>query len=151
MTHQRNKMSNNPAALIIGFIVLFVFGYLLFTMVKGVYKLLSFIFPALLIATLILDRKVLFNYFNWIVRTFKKDSGKGALYAVLSIVGFPFVTAFLFFKALMNWQVKKANGGHTPGQFSEFEELDTQELPHDVELPQLDDKEENNDYEDLVK
>ncbi len=95
---------NNP---IVGFILLVGFLVLAFYFIQGMFLLLKWITPVLLIATLIINRQVLINYGKWIYNLLRTNVLVGLLYTVLTIVGFPFVAGFLFLKAIGGNYIKK--------------------------------------------
>jgi hypothetical protein len=129
-------MERKTINLIVGILVLTGLIMALFWIFKSIATLLTWIAPILLILTLIIDRKVIFNYGKMLVSRLKNDFLMGLVLTILTVIGFPFVTAFLFFKAMLNRKVRKMTeqadnyGGDYVG-YQEIEE-DTLELP---ELP----------------
>ncbi len=91
----------------------------------------------LLIPTAIIDHKVITGYFKWLGRLTKKNTGAGLAGIVLSALGYPFVTLFLFGKALFKRkikQVEKEVQKQKDGEFVDYEEL-PEESP--LELPEI--------------
>jgi 4-amino-4-deoxy-L-arabinose transferase-like glycosyltransferase len=91
----------------------------------------------LLIPTAIIDHKVITGYFKWLMRLARKNIGTGLAAIVLSAIGYPFVTLFLFGKALFKRkikQVEKEVKKQKEGEFVEYEEL-PEEAP--LELPEI--------------
>lgn len=138
-------------------LVLFGIYYLL----KGAFYVLGFIAPALLIATLIIDHKVVTGYIKNIFTTLKKNPLLGIGMIILTVVASPIVAGYLFAKAWMKRSLKKFMGG-VPGQnplddkkFTEYEEVTEVEeedfliLP-DVETPKHV-KKDDNQYNDLFE
>jgi hypothetical protein len=122
-----------------GLIVLIGLLILLFFIARGIFTLLSYVAPVLLIATAIIDHKVIIGYVHWLVGLLKRNIliGLGAI--VLSVIGFPVVSALLLGRALINRKVKdydrRAQSIHE-GELVDYEELDTHppvDLPREEE------------------
>jgi uncharacterized membrane protein YkvI len=119
-----------------GLIVLIVLLVLLFFIARGIFKLLSFVAPILLIAAAIIDHTVIVGSVHWLVKLLKRNVliGLGAI--VLSIVGFPVVSAFLLGRALMNRKVKSMERQARVARDGEL--IDYEELEPPVEMPRDD-------------
>ena len=152
---ERRNVNINPLSSIFGVltIVLVVVG--LFYIIGGIGSLLSMIAPVLIIATAIIDYKVLLNYGKWVINLLKKDVLIGIGGILLTVFGFPFVVTFLFVKALLYRKVKKMNKEFeksSSGEFLEYEEVEDN-APSPLELPTIEidekPKEKSNDYEQL--
>lgn len=119
------------------FLVLFFLG--LFFIARGIFYLLSWLAPIFLIATLIIDYKVVTNYLQWVISLFRSNVLFAIGMVLLTIFGFPIVSAYLFGKAILKRKIKKAKEEYemqTEGQFVDYEEVESQ--PHEpVELPKL--------------
>ena len=90
----------------------------------------------MIVAALIIDHKVVLGYVKWVIGLLRENLLLGIGATVLSIVGFPVLSAFLLGKALLKKQVKKAQEeAEAPhkGEYIEFEELDSEPL----ELPPI--------------
>jgi hypothetical protein len=117
--------------LVVAFVALFFIARMIFT-------ILSYLAPVLLIATLIIDHKVFINYVKWLVDLTRRNVLVGVGAIVLSVIGFPIVSAFLLIRALANRRlrdVEKQERIHREGELVEYEELEP-EKPGRVELPQ---------------
>ncbi len=88
---------NNP---ILGLLLLLAFLFIAFYFIQGLFYLLKWVTPFLLIATLIIKRQVLIDYAKWLYSSFKSNLLTGLMYLLLTVVGFPFVTVYLFLKAI---------------------------------------------------
>jgi len=124
---QSNK-SDNPWSTIIGVavIVLFILG--LFWALRMAFTLLYYLSPVLLIAALIIDYKVVLDYFKWLRDTFRRNAISGVIIGILSVVGFPVLSAYFLTRALLKKQVKKAKAEYErkrDGDLVEYEELQT--------------------------
>ena len=155
--YRYSNNNNNPlggiASLIIG--VFIIIG--LFWFVQFLFKILWAIFPFLLIATAILDYKVILNYGKWVYGLFRRNWIAGGLIGLLSVVGAPLVTLLLLGRALFNRRVKQVEKEieqRQQGEYTDYEEVDSEVL----DLPELETRKEtrrppttsdDNDYEQL--
>lgn len=146
--------SNNPLGGIGALIVLILFFVALYFIAKGLFTILSWVAPVLLILTLIIDYKVIIDYGKWIGKLFKNNILTGILAVLLTVIGFPIAAGFLFSRALVRRKLR--NLGHDPDaasspEYAEFEEVveeeDFLELPPIEKPPQ----ETNGDYDELFK
>jgi hypothetical protein len=136
-------------------LALVLFG--IYFLIKGAYFVLGIIAPVLLIATLIMDHKVVTNYLKFLFETIKKNPVMGLVFTLLTVLGAPFVAGYLFAKAWMKRSLKKYMV-EQPGQekYSEYEEVkeivvedeDFLILP-EIEKAPKEVKKDTNDYEDL--
>lgn len=143
-------------SMLIGIVVL----YLLFTLARFVFELLYYVSPLLLIATLIIDHKVVVNYGKWVWNMMGRNVLYGVGLVLLTIVAFPVVSLFLFGKALFKRKVKSMQQQfetRTQGEFVEYEEVDPEPKVR-IELPPPPVKERaerrrtsGNEYEDLFE
>lgn len=131
--------------------------FVLFYAVKGLFTILSFVAPVLLIATLIIDRKVIFDYVKFIGKLLKENTLVGILGVILTILGWHVVSGFLFAKAIMKRSLNKAINNmekKVNPDFTEYEEVledeDFLELPKKVEVVK-NKTTQDNDYNDLFK
>ncbi len=88
-------------------IVAILFFVALFFVAQGIFRLLSYISPFLLIATLIINYRVVVDYGRWLVELFQRNPLGGLLGAIFTIIGFPVVSAYLFGKALLMRKINK--------------------------------------------
>ena len=124
----RRGPSFNPFSLIVGFLFLFLFMVGLFYLAKGLFWLLSWLTPAMIIATLIIRYQVWVDYGKMLWRNIKESPVTGILLTIVSILAFPFLTAFLLIKAILynkvdNIEEEMERRKH--GEWAEFEELDS--------------------------
>lgn len=122
-----------------GLILLGVVLLGLFFVANLIFKLLYFIAPVLLIITLIVDYKVLTNFFKWIGALFSKNMLLGLAAGLASVAFYPVTIGILFGRAMFNRkinQVRKEYEEETmqrDGQYVDFEEVPEQPM----ELPRL--------------
>ena len=120
------QIFGRPVNLIVGFIVLIILVLGLMRLASFVYSLLAMITPVLLIAAAIIDYKVIVNYVTWIFDMLKKAPPIGVVGILATIIGFPFVSAYLLGKALINKKLIKMTGAPeetVEGEYIRFEEI----------------------------
>ena len=98
-----------PSGYIVPIIIMVIFFVSLFFLAKGIFYLLSWLAPALLIGAAILDYTVIKDYVKYIARIFKNNWVMGLVGVLLTIVGFPIVSGFLFFRAYVRKKLKSQN------------------------------------------
>lgn len=155
----RGRSPFNFGGILVGIIALI----LIFVVARFVFRLLYFLAPILLIATAIMDYRVLLGYGRWIGNMLRQNILLGIGAIVLTIVGFPIVAAGLFGKALLNRQLRKAppyEQQQQPlvklGEYVEFEEVPDDKA---LRLPKIEKKEapprilpkKDNEYDSFFK
>lgn len=113
-----------------------IFGVLFFV-VRGGFWILSWAAPILFFLTLVIDHKVVISYFKTVWRTLKENFFLGLIFLVMTIVGYPFVAGYLFFKALGRRSLKNRSG-QNPSESDVF--TDFVEVVEDkdfLEVPEL--------------
>lgn len=151
----------NPFNFIIGALILFLVFWLITRLVQFIWWLALIAMPVLLIATFILNRQVIFNYTRGIARTFKRSTGLGVVATLLSVVGLPFVTLFLFGQAMFLRRFQQAQQAAEEanqvryGEYIQYEEVDSITLLDDHREPQPrqrpEDESEDDPYASLWK
>lgn len=147
------RQSNNPFAGIIGVFVMILVVYLLIKAVGAVVSLMYWIGPILLIIAMVLNYKVVLNYVKWLGQMIKEDTLRGLVYTGLSVIGFPFVSAWLFLKAFLHYRFKqKTNTAEKAKEkeFVEFEEVEDLDEGF-LELPEIEKPKQGNDYDELFE
>lgn len=150
----QKRQSVSPIAGIIAFVFVAIMIWIALSAVRGVFMILSWLALPLIVIALILNYRVVTDYIQWLWQTIKKDAVKGILYTLGSAVGYPFVSAYLAFKAYMSRGKKgsrkkeKAKGDYI--KYEEVEEDDFLELP---EIPKREqapaEKPTDNKYDDM--
>ncbi len=74
---------------------------------KSIFTILSWLMPVLLIATLIIDHKVVINYGKWIGGLLKNNLPYGIGAVLFTFFASPVVAVYLFGKAMLKRQVRK--------------------------------------------
>lgn len=138
-------------------IVMAVVLILFFVIARVFLKILYFAAPFLIIATAIINYKVILGYFKNIGNLFKRSPVLGIGAGVLSAVFYPVVTAFLFVQALLYRKVDKIEKEQEEpkiGEYIAYEEVRTHEVEGEDLLEELNRKnqkaEEDLDYWDLL-
>jgi len=140
---------------ITGVLVLIGFLVALYFIVKYTLLALTVVAPLMLIATLIIDRSVVFNYVKWIGTTLKSNPLLGIGAILFTIFGYTLVFPFLFGKALLKKKFKDARqqyDNERQGELIDFEEIESKpsrEKP--LELPQLKKQPKGSEYDQLFE
>ena len=118
---------------LLGSLVFLIFIGLLLYLFFQFYKLMWYVCPLLLIIALILEPKVIGSYFKNIWIQIKENPLAGLIQAGINIIGLPFVSLGLIFKA---WVYKKfgrlndpANQDSFEDKFTPFEEINIEKRP----------------------
>jgi hypothetical protein len=146
---------NSPFSFLGPLIILaLVFGVLFFV-ARGIFWLLSWAAPVLILLTLVMDYKVVTDYFKMMWKTSHENILLGLLLLVITVVGYPFVSGYLFFKALARRSSKKSAWQQQSGKdvYTDFEEVvedkDFLELPELKPQKQTRQSSERNSYDDV--
>ena len=121
---------------LIGFILSAVLFYFI---VKGLYYLLYWAAPALVVLALIINWRAVADTGTWFLKSLQRSPLSTVLLGALCVVGFPFFTLYLFLKALGYNKMEQMRKQFDPGSDSPFSGFG-QPLPE---------KEEYIDYEEL--
>ncbi len=160
--------SNNPFGSLFSLLIFVGILVLLFFMVTSFVKLLYLVAPVLLIATLLINYRIVADYVLGVVDTFKTDVLFGVAKVAFSVLCYPFVIGWLFAKAMFFRSVTKLQkdmsqrmgalnqmGNNT--QYTDYEEISSDiitnepaEKPTIIELPKQKDKL-RDDYDQLFK
>jgi hypothetical protein len=134
----RRKVDVNPFNSITSILFMVLVFVALYWLATGIFKLLSFAAPFLLVAALIINHKVVINYGKWLWNLLKTKPLMGIGGVLLSIFGFPIIAGFLFGKALLFRKVDKMKTEFETkkyGEFVDYEEVD-EEPQIRLELPE---------------
>lgn len=128
---QRKTINTNPFNNLIGLLVMVLVVVGMFMLARFIFRILFWLSPILLIVALLLDYKVVLGYGKWLLNLVKRNPLMGIAAIVLTVLGFPLVTAFLAGKAFLKYNVKKAEKEQeeqVPGEYIDFEEVEEQPL-----------------------
>ncbi len=143
---------------IAGFVLMVLVFVALFFLAKGVFTVLSWIAPVLLLAALLIHYRTITNYLKFILSLLRRNPLGGIIAVVLSVIGFPILSGVLFGKAILDRKVKKLQQQYQAreqSEYVEFEEITRKpEQDKRIELPPLESQprqkdNKDNRYEDL--
>ncbi len=140
---------------IFGFIFLLLLLVGLFFLAKGIFTILLWLSPFLIVGSLILNYKTILNYFKFIISLLHRNTLAGIIVIILSVVAFPVLSGILFGKAIIDRKVRRLQRAHEAGEASEYvdyEEVIKPGRKEDLELPPLDKSQaqkKENRYENL--
>ena len=106
-TFQVGGKPNNPFGSIISLLIIIGVLVLLIFMVTGFIKLLYLVAPVLLIATLLINYRIVADYVIGVFETFQTDIPYGIVKVLFSVLCYPFVIGGLFAKAMFYRKVTK--------------------------------------------
>lgn len=118
----------------VGIIMMVVILVGLFFVLRGIFNLLYFIAPVLLIATLIIDYKVVLNYIKQLGGLFTRNPLYGIGASALTFFFYPIVFVILLFRAFTGKQKQRFFGnaeGQREDEFVDYEEIDDEPLDLD--------------------
>ena len=125
---------------IFGFVFLILVLVAIFFIAKGIFKLLAFAAPVLILGALIINYRTIVNYFKFILSLIRRSPLTGIIAILLSIVGFPVLAGVLFGKAILDRKVRKLQEAHQArreGEYVEYEEVIRDKRNDDFELPPI--------------
>ncbi len=146
----QRSLAKNPGQWLVGLLMLIAFFFVLFYMVKGIYSILSMVAPVLLLITAIINYRVITGYLGMLWSVFKNNWIVGLLGAILTVVGFPFVSGFLFFKAIVGRKINSIQAElqqKQQGEYVDYEDL-TEEPPEQLILKEPE-KRADSKYDDV--
>jgi len=140
---------------IIGFAFMVIIFVALFFVAKGVFTVLSWIAPVLILLALLINYRTVLNYLKFMLSLLQRNPLGGILGILLSFFGFPILAGVLFGKSILDRKVKKlqeAYQAEKEGEFVEFEEIIKPGRETKLDLPPLEKQapgKKDNQYEDL--
>ncbi len=140
---------------IIGFAFMVLLFVGLFFIAKGVFTVLAWIAPVLIILALLINYRTVLNYLKFMLGLLQRNPVGGIIGILLSFFGFPILAGVLFGKSILDRKVKKLNEAYQAekdGEFVEFEEIVKSERETKLDLPPMEKQapvKKDNQYEDL--
>lgn len=131
MQQKSPNLNGNPVNSIVGIVLMIVFLIGMFYVAQFVFRILYFLAPFMLIATLIINYRVVTGYLQWVLALVKRNPVMGIGAGILTVLGFPIVSAFLLVKAIMLKKVDQAQEKariRREGELIDYEEVDSEEL-----------------------
>ncbi|MDX1685745.1 MAG: hypothetical protein R3275_10955 [Saprospiraceae bacterium] len=124
----------------------------LFWLARGIFTILAYLAPFLIIAALLINYKVVTGYLKWLWSTLLRDPLMGIIYIVLSFFGFPIVSAYLLFKALAGRRIERIKKDQQYYQeYRSYNSPDTIEAEYEVLEEDGDGEREKEDIERYEK
>jgi len=120
---------------LIGVLLLLIFGYFLFSIVKVIYIGLLYASPILLISILVMKREVLLSYFKKIITNIRQNPMIGILNGLFSLIFLPFTLVGMLVKILITKKIENLQKEQQPtnatltNEYIEFEDLSTDKRP----------------------
>jgi hypothetical protein len=112
----------NPFSSLWSLVVMAAVIAVLFYVIKGLVNVLYWAAPILLILALVVNHKVVLNYANQLIESFKTNILRGIIGVVVLVFGYPFVFAWLLVKALFMNRLEKAKQNFGQNLNQEFQE-----------------------------
>jgi len=140
---------------IIGFAFMVLVFVGLFFIAKGVFTVLAWVAPVLIILALLINYRTVLNYLKFMLGLLQRNPVGGIIGILLSFFGFPILAGVLFGKSILDRKVKKLNEAYQAekeGEFVEFEEIIKSERETKLDLPPMEKQapvKKDNQYEDL--
>ncbi len=128
------KVDVNPFNSIVSILILVGIFVGLYFLATGIFKILTWLTPVLLIATLIIDHRVVVNFGKWLVNTLRTNFILGLGAVLLMIFGYPIIAGYLFTKALVSRKLKQVKADfeqRTQPQYAEYEEVEPTNTPYE--------------------
>ena len=110
----------NPLVALLTFVMIII---TLFWLAKGVLTLLSWAFPVVIIATAIINHRVILGYGRWVWDNFKSSPIRGLVIAAFTVLAHPIVGFYLLFRAISSKSEGNQNRQIRKGEFIEYEEV----------------------------
>ncbi len=123
-------MSNNSFSFkgggLYGLIATILLFIALFYIAKGIFWVLTWVSPILLIITLVLDYQVVINYLKMLWGMILRSPITGILASIISFFAFPIVILFLFGRAWFGYYIRKKQREQA-SFFQQFQETQQRE------------------------
>ena len=123
---------------IVGIVMLFGVLLGIYYITSWIFQLLYYLSPVVLVATLVIDHKVVVNFVKWLVSLTRKNAIMGLGAIVISAVAFPVTALLLLGRAFLRRKAKQVEQNYREvheGELVDFEELDSK--PSTLDLPEL--------------
>ena len=131
MIGRRNRFEFNTQNTIVAIVFLAVTFFALFWIARGIFTILTYVAPILLLATLVINYKIVVNYGKWLWKQLQNNPIMGVIAILLTIIGFPVVSFLLFGKALLERKVKQVEEEvrmEREGSFADYEIIEEEPL-----------------------
>ncbi len=125
------RISGRSVNPIVGILVSVLFLVALFMLARFFFTVLYYLSPLMLIATLVIDYRVVLEYIQWLVGLVRRNALLGVGAILLSVLGFPVVSAYLLIRAVFRRrirQMEKEFEEKQEGEYIDYEELNREAL-----------------------
>ncbi len=145
---------------ILGIVLLVAFFVGIFFIMSGVFWVLKWVAPVLLLAAFIIDKSVVINYGKWLISSLKSNPLFGVGAILFTAIGYMVVFPYLFAKALFKKKVRKVTDEFEQkqkGEFVDFEEISSKPKNEEIlQLPRLEkmerkQKQRGSDYDNMFE
>lgn len=128
-----NRQTGSPLGNWVGIAIMAVVLIGLFLVLRGIFNLLYFLAPVMLIATLIIDYKVVLNYIKQLGGLFTTNPIYGIGATALTFFFYPIIFVVLLFRAITSRRLKQIQGEplEREDDFVDYEEIDSEPLDLD--------------------
>jgi hypothetical protein len=123
-----------------GLIAVVLFFVVLFFLVKGLFKILTFAAPVLIIAALLINYRTVLGFLKYLWNLLLRKPLMGILAIILSILGFALVSGFLFGKSILDRRIRLYQTElkkRTEGELVDYEEISETEEGEILDLETL--------------
>lgn len=117
-------------------LILVLFFVFIYYIAKGMFYILSWASPVLLLGALLFDYKVVTGYLSWIWKLLGQQPFAGLLMVCVTVLAYPFVAAYLFFKAMASSSQRKYTTGSN--QQNKYQKTAWQDTTEDIEYEEVD-------------
>ena len=132
----RNRFRPDKSSLIISFLFMIVLFASLYFIVGGIWTILKYVSPVLIILALVFDYQTVINYGKWLIGMTQRSPLMGIAAILLSVILYPFVFAYLLTRAFLKRRYKgmvKEYERQRQGELIDYEEV--HERPLDLNEP----------------
>ncbi|MGE5355149.1 MAG: hypothetical protein ACM3PT_02840 [Deltaproteobacteria bacterium] len=136
------RFKNNYINSWLGILIIFGIIFLLFVIIRSLYKLFFILAPVFIILSLILDYRVIAKFGIVLYNLLKHKTSLGIVAVIFTLLGLPFVAAAMFFNSFMNFRNKL----RSKSKYTQYIELESKKEEFELkEKPEIKVK----SYEDL--
>jgi hypothetical protein len=130
---RNTRQSGSPVSNWVGIAIMAVVLIGLFVVLRGIFNLLYFLAPVMLIATLIIDYKVVLRYIKQLGGLFTTNPIYGIGATALTFFFYPVIFLVLLFRAITGRRLKQFEGESIDREddYVDYEELDSEPLDLD--------------------
>lgn len=121
-----------------GLILMALFFVAMFFILGGIFKILAWLAPVLIVLAVIINYRTVINYGKTLWSLLRRNPLMGILGVVLTVIAFPVVSAYLFGRSLFDRKLRRLEQDYTrrkQGEFVDYEEI-VEDDDH-LELPEL--------------